>query len=77
MQRALALLRRHDDYMTAGTMAMELGVPLYAAACAMEAAYQAGDVLYTQGLGWRALVDRPAPAPVAQEQDGLNLGGGA
>jgi hypothetical protein len=60
-KRALELLRRHDSYMTVGAVAMALGVPLYAADCALESAYLAREATFEAGAGWKALpVDKPA-----------------
>ena len=65
-KRVLELLRRHDSWMPTGAIALELGVPLYAADCALEHCYLARETEFCAGVGWRA---RRAEAPAAEAGD--------
>lgn len=73
-KRVLELLRRHDRPMTTGAVALELGVPLYAADTALEVAYMAGEVEFTAGVGWNARQQEPA-VRVDEGQGAINFGG--
>ncbi len=60
--------------MPTGSVAIQLGVPLYAVHSALEDAYVAGEVEHAAGAGWKALT--PAePAPEATDGQ-MNVGGG-
>lgn len=53
--KALALLRERKGALTMGTIAHELGMPLWAVEPAMESAHLAKLAVFTAGEGWRVL----------------------
>lgn len=72
--RVLQLLQERGGFTPTGTVATALGVPLWAADCALEAAFLAGEAQFEAGAGWT--VREPAPAAPAAEEGQLDLDGG-
>jgi hypothetical protein len=70
-KRALELLRRHDSFMPAGSVAANLGVPTWAAAAALDAARLLGQVEFSAGAGWRALTQEAARPAMNECQLGM------
>jgi len=70
-KRALQVLRQHGDYLPVGTIAVQLGVPLYAADCALETAYLAREVEFVAGLGWRIAPSVTAPVAIDERQQAI------
>lgn len=63
MQRVLELLRDRARALSTGMVAAELGVPLWAADRALEAAYLARLASFEAGVGWSALEAAAARVP--------------
>ncbi len=63
MQRVVELLRDRARALSTGMVAAELGVPLWAADRALEAAYVARLASFEAGVGWSALEAAAARVP--------------
>lgn len=51
-KRCLDLLRKEARSMTAGQLAVELGLPFWAVDAGLDSARQAGLARFTSGVGW-------------------------
>jgi hypothetical protein len=72
-KRALELLRDHGGFMALGSVATGLGVPVYAAQAALDAARLRGEVEHAAASGWRALDPKPVLPAAADVMQGGNL----
>ena len=73
MKQALQVLQRRGGWTTTGLVAVEMGVPLWAADRGLEAAYLAGQARFEAGAGWTAVGGESPRAGAGDGQADLQL----